>query len=143
MNPSTEEALPAVPRSTQAEVDRAVEAGKAAFPAWRAKSWEERAGYLLKLADAVEANHDDFRDLNVAECGKAFQTAGMELGMALDHMRVTATLRIPDDIVEDTPERTAVVRYRPLGVGAAIVPWNWPMLLGVGKLGPAVMAGNT
>ncbi|PSR82644.1 aldehyde dehydrogenase domain-containing protein [Coniella lustricola] len=143
VNPSTEEALPPVPSSAQADVDRAVEAAKAAFPAWRALSWDERGAHLLRLADAIEANHDEFRHLDVAECGKAFQTAGVELSMSLDHLRVTATLRIADETVEDTPERSAVVRYRPLGVGAAIVPWNWPMLLGVGKLGPAVMAGNT
>lgn len=132
-----------MPLSGQAEVDRAVAAAKAAFPAWRALTWEERGACLLRLADAVEANGDAIRDLNVAETGKPVATAGLELTMSLAHLRVTAGLRIPDDVVEDTAEKTAVVRYRALGVGAAIIPWNWPLLLGVGKLGPGVLAGNT
>ncbi|KAF3770756.1 hypothetical protein M406DRAFT_67132 [Cryphonectria parasitica EP155] len=143
VDPSTEEALPEVPLSGKAEVDRAVTAGKAAYPAWRSLSWDERASYLLKLADAIEANHDGIRDLDVAETGKAVQNASLELVMVLAHLRGTAVLRILDEVVEDTAERTAVVRYRPLGVGAAIIPWNWPLLLGLGKIGPAVLAGNT
>lgn len=143
MDPSTETALPEVPLSGQDEVDRAVAAGKAAYPAWRSLSWDERGSYLLKLADAIEANFDVIRDIDVAETGKAFQTANFEMSLTLSHLRVTATLRIPDETVEDTPERTAVVRYRPLGVCAAIVPWNWPLLLGLGKLDAGVLAGNT
>lgn len=143
MNPSTEEALPEVPVSGQAEVDRAVDAAKAAFPAWSALPWDERASYLLKLADAVEANHDAIRDLDAAETGKPLSTASFEMTLTLAHLRDTAKLRLPDDVVEDSAERTCRVRYRPLGATAAIVPWNWPLLLGVGKLGPAVLAGNT
>lgn len=143
MDPSTEEALPEVPVSGQAEVDRAVTASKAAFPAWSALSWEERSFYLLTLADAVEANHDVIRDLDMAETGKPFSTASFEMTLTLAHLRDTAKLRLPDDVIEDSAERTCLVRYRPLGPSAAIVPWNWPLLLGIGKLGPAVLAGNT
>lgn len=143
MNPSTEEPLSEVPVSGPAEVDRAVAAAKAAFPAWSVLSWDERAAYLLKLADAVEANHDEIRDLNTAETGKPLSTAKFEMMLTLSHLRDTAALRLPDDVVEDSAERTCLVRYRPLGPSAAIVPWNWPLLLGIGKLGPAVLAGNT
>lgn len=143
VNPSTEEALPEVPVSGEAEVDRAVAAAKKAFPGWSALSWDERAGYLLKLADAVEANHDLFRDLDMAETGKPLSTSSFELALTLGHLRDTAKLRLPDDVVEDSAERTCRVRYRPLGPSAAIVPWNWPLLLGIGKIGPAVLAGNT
>lgn len=143
MNPSTEAALPDVPLSGQADVDRAVAAAAAAFPAWRALSWDERGSYLGKLADAVEANHDAFRDLLVDESGKAFNTAAMEMQLTIGHLRVTSGLRLPDEKVVDEPERTGVVRYRPLGVSCAIVPWNWPLALGTGKIGPSVLAGNT
>lgn len=143
MNPSTEEPLPEVPVSGQAEVDRAVAAAKAAFPAWSALSWDDRAAYLLKLADAVEANQDVITDLNVVDTGKAVSTAGFEMTLTLAHLRDTAKLRLPDDVIEDTAERTCLVRYRPLGPSAAIMPWNWPLLLGIGKIGPAVLAGNT
>jgi acyl-CoA reductase-like NAD-dependent aldehyde dehydrogenase len=143
VNPSTEENLPEVPLSGQDEVDEAVSFARAAFPAWRSKTWDERSACVSELADAIEANHDEIRDLLVNESGKAFNTANMEMQFAIGHLRVTAGLRIPDETVEDTAERTAVVRYRPLGVGCAIVPWNWPLLLGVGKIGPGVMAGNS
>lgn len=143
INPSTEAALPEVPLSGQADVDRAVAAGRAAFPAWRALSWDERAGYLTKLADAVEANHDGLHDLLVSESGKAFNTAAIEMQLAIGHLRVTSGLRLPDEKVIDEPGRTGVVRYRPLGVACAIVPWNWPLALGVGKIGPSLLAGNT
>ncbi|KAG8163674.1 hypothetical protein KVR01_006971 [Diaporthe batatas] len=143
VDPSTEENLPDLPVSGQEEVDQAVSFAREAFPAWRSKSWDERGACVQKLADAIEANHDEIRDLLVNESGKAFNTANMEMQFAIGHLRVTAGLRIPDETVEDTAERTAIVRYRPLGVGCAIVPWNWPLLLGVGKIGPGVMAGNT
>lgn len=143
VNPSTEENLPEVPVSGQDEVEQAVTAARAAFPAWRSKTWDERSACVQKLADAIEANHDEIRDLLVNESGKAFSTANMEMQFAIGHLRVTSGLRIADETVEDTAERTAVVRYRPLGVGCAIVPWNWPLLLGVGKIGPGVMAGNS
>lgn len=143
MNPSTEEALQEVPLSGETEVNAAVAAAKKAFPAWRALSWEERGSYLLKLADALEANQEVLTQTNVADTGKPVQTAGIEFQMSVAHLRVTATLRIPDDVVEDSAEKTAVVRYRPLGACAAIIPWNWPMLLGLGKLDAGVLAGNT
>lgn len=132
-----------MPLSGQAEVDRAVAAAAAAFPAWRALSWDERSTYLGKLADAIEANHDAFHNLLVDESGKAFNTAIIEMQLAIGHLRVTAGLRLPDEKVVDEPERTGVVRYRPLGVSCAIVPWNWPLALGIGKIGPSVLAGNT
>ncbi|CAN8100959.1 unnamed protein product [Discula destructiva] len=143
IDPSTEAELHEVPLSGQEEVERAVASATAAFPAWRSLSWDERADCVAKLADAIEANHDDFRDLLVSESGKAVSTAGLEMQLTLGHLRATSALRLPDDIVEDNAERTAAVRYRPLGAAVAIVPWNWPALLGSGKIGPGVMAGNT
>lgn len=142
-NPSTEEALPDVPLSGQAEVDQAVAAARAAFPAWSQKSWDERASHLHLLADAIEANQVEIRDLLIAECGKPVSTADMEVKHSIAHLRGTADLRILDQTVEDTAERTAVVRYRSIGVGCAIIPWNWPLLIGIGKIGPGVLAGNT
>lgn len=143
IDPSTEAPLPDVPLSGQDEVESAVAAASAAFPAWRSLSWDERGSYISKLADAIEANHDAFRDLLVNESGKAVSTANTEMQFTIGHLRVTSGLRLPDEKVVDEPGRTGVVRYRPIGVGCAIVPWNWPLLLGIGKIGPALLAGNT
>lgn len=143
LDPSTESPLPAVPVSTQDDVDDAVRAGQEAFSAWRERSYDERAEYLLRFADAIEANLDGFTELLGREAGKPMQAAAMEVGFALQHLRETAKLRIPEAVVEDSDERTASVRYVPLGVGVGIIPWNFPFLLGIGKLDAALLAGNT
>ncbi|KAK4655233.1 hypothetical protein QC762_300570 [Podospora pseudocomata] len=143
VDPSTEELLYHVPLSKQADVDKAVSVAKAAFPAWKALSYDERAGYLGRYADAIEANVSGLQELLMKEAGKPVSNAAGELQFAIAHVRETAKLRIEDDLIEDTEERRATVRYLPMGVGVGIIPWNYPVLLGLGKLGPAVLAGNT
>lgn len=143
IDPSTEEALPEVPFSTKDDVDEAVNNARAAFPAWRDLSYDERAQKMLALADGVEANQQAFQDLLVKESGKPAQTAGIEVAMTIGHLREIAKLRLPAETIEDTEERSVVVRYTPLGVGCGIVPWNWPLLLGIGKVGSALLTGNT
>ncbi|KAK4202315.1 putative potassium-activated aldehyde dehydrogenase [Triangularia verruculosa] len=143
VDPSTEELLYPVPVSKQPEVDKAVSAAKAAFPAWRELSFDERAQYILRYADAIEANLFGLQELLMKEAGKPVSNAAGELGFALAHLRETAKLRLEDEVIEDNEERKASVRYIPVGVGVGIVPWNYPVLLGVGKLGPAVLSGNT
>lgn len=143
IDPSTEEALPEVPFSTKDDVDEAVNNARAAFPAWRDLSYDERAQKILALADGVEANQQAFQDLLVKESGKPAQTAGIEVAMTIGHLREIAKLRLPAETIEDTEERSVVVRYTPLGVGCGIVPWNWPLLLGIGKVGSALLTGNT
>ncbi|KAK0622078.1 Aldehyde/histidinol dehydrogenase [Bombardia bombarda] len=142
-NPTTEEALPDVPVSTQQDVDNAVHAAKTAFESWRELSWDERAEYMLEFADALEANQEGLLQLLMKETGKAVNPATIEFNMTVRHLRVTAKLRIPDDVVTDTPELKQVVRLSPLGPAVGIVPWNLPILLGVVKLSPAVLTGNT
>ncbi|CCT69180.1 related to aldehyde dehydrogenase [Fusarium fujikuroi] len=141
--PSTEESLWESPVSTQDDVDRAVSAAKAAYPAWRKLSWDERASYLVKFADAIEAHKQEFIDLLGREAGKPPQAGGFELMLVMEHVRETPKLRIGEVKPEDNEDRTAVVRYVPIGVGVGIVPWNFPMLLGIGKAYPAMLAGNT
>ncbi|CZS79484.1 unnamed protein product [Fusarium graminearum] len=141
--PSTEEPLWESPASTQDDVDRAVSAAKAAYPAWRKLSWGERANYLVKFADAIEAHKQEFIDLLGREAGKPPQAGGFELMLVMEHVRETPKLRIGEDKPEDNEDRTAIVRYIPLGVGVGIVPWNFPMLLGIRKAYPAMLAGNT
>ncbi|KAK3986856.1 putative potassium-activated aldehyde dehydrogenase [Cladorrhinum sp. PSN332] len=143
INPSTEESLPPVPLSTREDVDRAVAAAKAAYPAWRDLTYDERAAYVLRYADAIEANIEGIKDILMREAGKPVGNASQELGFALMHLRQTATLRLEEEVIEDTEERTASVRYVPIGVGVGIVPWNYPALLGLGKLDAAVLTGNT
>ncbi|KAH7129010.1 Aldehyde/histidinol dehydrogenase [Dactylonectria macrodidyma] len=141
--PSTEEPLWESPVSTQDDVDRAVSVSKAAFASWRKLSQDERAEYLVKFADAIEANNQEFVELLGREAGKPPQGGGFEMMLVMGLARETAKLRLKEEKPEDNEERTAIVRYVPLGVGVGIVPWNFPMALGVGKLFPALLAGNT
>ncbi|KAM0352295.1 hypothetical protein ACHAO7_009503 [Fusarium culmorum] len=141
--PSTEEPLWESPVSTQEDVDRAVDAAKAAYPLWRKLSQDERAGYLVKFADAIEAHKQEFIDLLGREAGKPPQAGAFELMFVMEHVRKTPELRLKEEKPEDNDDRTAIVRYVPLGVGVGIVPWNFPMILGIGKAYPAMLAGNT
>jgi acyl-CoA reductase-like NAD-dependent aldehyde dehydrogenase len=77
------------------------------------------------------------------ESGKPAQTATMEVGMAVAMLRGFTTLRLEPEVIEDNDDRRAVVRFVPIGVGAAIVPWNWPLVLAAGKIGPSMLTGNT
>lgn len=143
IDPSTESPLPPVPLSAHDDVDDAVRAGQEAFTKWRDLSYDERAAYLIQYADAIEANRTGFETLLGRETGKPIQGVALELNFAIMHLRETAKLRIPDQVLEDNPERTATVRFTPLGVGVGIVPWNFPLLLGLGKLDQALLTGNT
>ncbi|KAK4183226.1 NAD/NADP-dependent betaine aldehyde dehydrogenase [Podospora australis] len=142
-NPSTNEPLPPVPVSTQEDVDAAVKAATAAFPAWSALSQDERGEYLLKFADALDANAEAFTKLLGEEAGKPPQGAGIEYLLTVVQIRGTVAHRLTETVVEDTPERTVTIRYTPLGVGVGIVPWNFPILLGIVKLSSALLTGNT
>lgn len=143
INPSTEEPLWEAPVSTQEDVDRAVAAAKAAFPAWRDLTQDERAEYLNKFADAIEANTPELVKLLGLEVGKPPQAGGFEMYLVMGLARGIPQLRLKEEKPVDDEERTAIVRYVPLGVGVGIVPWNFPLTLGIGKMLCALLAGNT
>ncbi|KAK2606526.1 hypothetical protein N8I77_005269 [Diaporthe amygdali] len=143
VDPSTGENLGEVPVSTQEDVDRAVAAAKAAFPAWSDLSQDDRAAYMFKFVDAIEANQEGFAPLLGKETGKPPQTAGMELFLLGHQIRGMLKHRLTEEKIEDSNERSIVLRYVPIGVGVGIVPWNFPMLLGMVKLVSALVAGNT
>lgn len=104
MNPSTEEQLAEVPISTQEDVDRAVAAAQAAFPAWSNLSQDDRAAYLYKFADAIEANQQGFTKLLGDEVGKTPQGVGIELFMVGHRIRETLKMRLTEEKVQETDE---------------------------------------
>ena len=91
----------------------------------------------------MEENRDELEKLQVMEQGKPLQLAHMEFDTAIQWLRVFATMEIKDDIIEDTEERMIYSTFLPFGICGGIVPWNWPVLLGLGKVGPALVTGNT
>ncbi|KAK0390095.1 hypothetical protein NLU13_3668 [Sarocladium strictum] len=142
IDPATAEPLYEVPVAGREDLDSAVQHARNAFKSWSKTSFTERAKLMLQYADAIEANRDEIEKLLTQEQGKPLGLSNAEVGMALQWLRTFATMEVKDEVLEDTEERTIYSTFPPIGVCAAIVPWNWPILLGLGKVGPALMTGN-
>lgn len=142
INPANRQPNPPVPFSTAADLDNAVNAARAAFKKWLGTSIEERRTALAAFGSLIAENKDALATLLTREQGKPLDQAHMEVGMALQWTRSLSTLVVPETVVEETEERKVIQRYVPLGVVGAIVPWNYPILLAVGKIVPAVYTGN-
>ncbi|GIJ88214.1 hypothetical protein Asppvi_007132 [Aspergillus pseudoviridinutans] len=143
INPANRQPNPEVPVSTQEDLDRAVDAARKAFRTWSKTSVDERRTALNTFADKIEANKDALARLMTQEQGKPLSQSTVEVRMAVQWTRTLPTIEIPETVIEDTDEHTIIQRYTPLGVCGAIVPWNFPVLLAVGKIVPAVYTGNT
>ena len=143
IDPSTEEVLAEAPRADRAQLDEAIAAAKAAFASWSDKPLRERGALLVRLADALEARQDEFARLLTLEQGKPLSEANWEISFTICIIRHHATLDLPNRILKEDSTQKIVRQYTPLGVVAAIVPWNFPMLLLAIKVAPALLAGNT
>jgi acyl-CoA reductase-like NAD-dependent aldehyde dehydrogenase len=143
VNPATGKVFATCARANAAQLNEAVAAAKAAFPAWSRQSIAERRAYLLRIADAFEARQSEFMRLLTQEQGKPLSMAKRELVGALASIRSFAALDLPTKLIKED-ERNKVYRQQaPLGVVAAITAWNFPMTLTMNKLPPALLAGNT
>ena len=143
LNPATEEVLADCPRASEDQLNAAVAAAKAAFPAWSKTDVDERKALVLKIADVIEANATELIQLLTKEQGKPLEAATVEVyGMAA-FCRYFTSLDLPVEVLEDSDARRVEVHRNPLGVIGAIVPWNFPLLLMAFKLPPALIAGNT
>jgi acyl-CoA reductase-like NAD-dependent aldehyde dehydrogenase len=143
VNPATEQVVAACPRADLAQLNQAVAAAKAAFPAWAATPLAERARLLNKLADAIDAHAATLAPLLTQEQGKPLGGAFYELGAASGNIRGFAAMDIQPAVLVDDEVRKVIRQRLPLGVVAAITPWNFPVIMMVTKLAPALLAGNT
>jgi acyl-CoA reductase-like NAD-dependent aldehyde dehydrogenase len=143
INPATEQLLAVAPRADQTQLNQAVAAAKAAFPAWSATPLRARGDLLLKLAIALEARQDEFARLLTEEQGKPLPHAKGEIAGSIGMIRYYASLDLPLTVLKDDDQRKVVQQRTPLGVVATITPWNFPMLLLMMKVAPALLAGNT
>lgn len=145
-NPATAQSLATVPVSTAADVDAAVEAAGAAFPEWADKTPRERSEVLFEVADVIEKNLDELRRLEVDNVGKPISIVDFEFDLTVDNWRffAGAARHIEGKAAgEYWRGATSYVRRDPLGVVAAIAPWNYPLNMATWKLGPALATGNT
>jgi acyl-CoA reductase-like NAD-dependent aldehyde dehydrogenase len=143
INPATEEVLASCPRASKAQLDQAVAAAKAAFPAWSNLNIEDRKKSLNAIADIVQAHADELGRLLTQEQGKPLKDAiGEAQGLAA-MFRYFAKFDLADKVLEDGDKRKVALRRKPLGVVALIVPWNFPLIILGSKVPPALLAGNT
>lgn len=143
INPATEEPVAVCARASKAQLDQAVAAAKAAFPAWSATPIDERRKALLAIADVIQANLPDLARLLTQEQGKPLQDAMGEVFGTAAFFRYFAGLDLSPKVVQDDANSRVEIRRRPLGVVGAIVPWNFPMILMAFKVPAALLAGNT
>src|SRR5262245_10519451 len=143
VNPATGKPFTKCPRADVAQLNDAVAAAKAAFPAWRRKPWAERKKLLLALADALTKHQEEFARLLTLEQGKPLMHAQFEIGGSSAMIQACAEMEIQPKLVrEDATQKIVQVRT-PLGVVAAITPWNFPVILLMIKVAPALLSGNT
>ncbi len=143
VNPATGKAFTKCPVADEAQLDQAVAAAKAAFPAWSAKSQDERAALINKIADTLQAQSEDLARLLTSEQGKPLDQAKMELMACMFTLKVFADMRLEPKILQENEKARIYEIRKPLGVVAAITPWNFPMMMAVHKVGPALLSGNT
>lgn len=143
INPANEQVIGQAPDATTADLDRAVAAARAAFPAWSALPIEKRREYLNAMAQAILANIDPLKRLLTSEQGKPHADAEADVGGAAFWLMGASSLDLPVVINEDSEERYSETRRVPIGVVGAIAPWNFPMILAAFKIGPGLLAGNT
>jgi acyl-CoA reductase-like NAD-dependent aldehyde dehydrogenase len=141
--PATEQVIAKVPDASRAQLEAAVASAKRAFPAWSAKPLADRQALVAKIGDAIEARAGDFMRLLTLEQGKARKGAEWEIGGSVIWCREIAKQELPMHVAERTATRTVETRRVPVGVVGAITPWNFPVLLAIWKIAPALVAGNT
>ncbi len=147
IDPSTGEIFATAPISGEAEVEAAVASAADAFPGWRDATPAERSLALLRIADAIEARADEFVKAESQNTGKPLGlTASEEIPPMVDQIRFfagAARMLEGRSAGEYMAGFTSFIRREPVGVCAAVTPWNYPMMMAVWKWAPALAAGNT
>ena len=145
VNPATGEVIAEVPKGTEADVDRAVQAAKQAYPEWRETTPGERAEILLELADLIDENTDELAQIESQNVGKPLSSAADEMPVCSDNIRFfagAARLLEGRSAGEYMHGYTSMIRREPIGVVGQIAPWNYPLMMAVWKFAPALAAGN-
>jgi acyl-CoA reductase-like NAD-dependent aldehyde dehydrogenase len=145
LNPATGETIAEVPQASAEDVDRAVQAAKKALPEWLETTPGERADLLLKLAAAIDEHSDELAELESQNVGKPLSYAKDEMPVCSDNFRFFAgAARVLEGKSAGEYMRgyTSWIRREPIGVVGGISPWNYPLMMAVWKVAPALAAGN-
>ncbi|MDP5043877.1 MAG: aldehyde dehydrogenase family protein, partial [Leeuwenhoekiella sp.] len=134
-----------IPRSTAEDIEKALDAAWEAAPQWNSSAAAYRSNLLLKIADVMEQNLETLARAETWDNGKAIrETRAADLPLAVDHFRYFAgVIRAEEGSVSELDSNTVALNItEPLGVVGQIIPWNFPILMAVWKLAPALAAGN-
>jgi acyl-CoA reductase-like NAD-dependent aldehyde dehydrogenase len=144
LDPATGQPVGEAPVHTVDDLEAAIAAAVAAQPAWAALGHDARSAALLKAADAVERSAEELARLLSREQGKPLNgpNARFEVGACAAWLCATAATPLEPETVVDDGETRAVLHYRPIGVVGAIGPWNWPMMITIWQIAPALRMGN-
>jgi aminobutyraldehyde dehydrogenase len=146
-NPKTGETILDLPEASQGQIEAAVAAAEKAFATWSRTTPGQRSGYLLKIADRIEAEAQAFATLEALNCGKPINAVlNDELPAIVDCYRFFAgAVRGMPAVAagEYMPGMTSMIRRDPIGIVASIAPWNYPLMMMAWKLAPAIAGGNT
>ena len=147
VNPATGEVIAEAPLSTKEDVDRAVGAAKKAFESWGVTTPAERASALLAIADLIERKADEISDLEAADAGKPrhamFEDEVPAMSDQLRFFAGAARCMEGKAAGEYMEGHTSIIRREPIGVVGQITPWNYPLMMAIWKIGPALATGNT
>ena len=143
VNPATEDVIAQVPSCGKDELDRAVAAAREAFKSWRKTSAEERQKVVLGIAGAIKDNADELFRLLTSEQGKPHAQAQAEIYGAMGLIKMQSSLTLDDVINQDDDTRLSRTRRVPVGVVGGIVPWNFPVMMAMQKIVPALISGCT
>jgi len=143
INPATADSFAEAPNCTANELEQAIAAAQAAGPAWRKATIDERRGVMNAMAGKIAENAETLVRLLTKEQGKPFESAMADVLGGVHWLMETSKMDIPEHVSEDSEQRLMVTKYEPIGLVAAIVPWNFPIILAMFKVAPALLAGNT
>lgn len=143
INPANEQIFAHVPMADESHLDAAVAGAQAAFESWKNTAFEERAALVRAIVAVIADNADELADILVREQGKPLEAAKAEVMFSQMFAEHFASLSSEPSVLLETDEQRVEVHRRPLGVVAGICPWNFPLLITVYKLAPALMMGNT
>lgn len=143
LNPASEQTAFSVSVASTDQLNAAVKSAKAAYPQWSGLSQAQRDEYINKIADVIEQHAGELTEIIVKEQGKPTSLAQMEVGGAIAWTRHTAAIEIPVEVYEDSENKRIEGRRKPIGVVGSITPWNWPLLIAIWHIIPALRMGNT
>ncbi len=144
-DPASGDLVAQAPAASRAQLDAAITAARRAFADWSMRPEADRKAAVLKMADIIEANAGSLAELITREQGKPLAGLGSqwEIGGAIGWTRFTASLNLPVETIQDDNTAKVTLHRKPIGVVGSITPWNFPVMIAIWHIMPAIQAGNT